>query len=173
MNLIEFNRRALIELVPRAEHKGLAYGETYEEHAIMDKITIGLETYESLNDKSGYTQNQYGTYTKRMLIELPPKEVFEAKVMELINAEPQEVRDNIVVLARKKTIIKRNKLLNKTDFLAVSDYPFPSDEIKQAWVKYRQNLRDLPVTGVSIDPENQYRLVVTWPTAPIWPANVV
>jgi hypothetical protein len=160
-------------LVPRAEHKGLAYGETYEEHAIMDKITIGLETYESLNDKSGYTQNQYGTYTKRMLIELPPKEVFEAKVMELINAEPQEVRDNIVVLARKKTIIKRNKLLNKTDFLAVSDYPFPSDEIKQAWVKYRQNLRDLPVTGVSIDPENQYRLVVTWPTAPIWPANVV
>jgi hypothetical protein len=173
MNLSEFNRRALIELVPCAEHKGVAYGETYEDLAIQDKITIDLEMYESLIDKSGYTQNQYGTYTKRMLMELPSKEVFEAKVTELINAESNEVRDNIVVLARKKIIKKRNKLLLKTDFLAVSDYPFPSDEIKQAWVRYRQALRDLPVTGMSIDPENQYRLLITWPTPPIWPANVV
>tara|TARA_R110001606_G_C15268950_1_gene639279 strand:- start:3 stop:524 length:522 start_codon:yes stop_codon:yes gene_type:complete len=173
MNLSEFNRRALIELVPIAEHRGISYGETYEEHVIQDKITIDSETYESLIDKSGYTQNQYGTYTKRMLIELPSKEVFEAKVVELINAESNEVRDNIVVLARKKIIKKRNKLLIKTDFLAVSDYPFPSDEIKQAWVRYRQALRDLPVTGISVDPENQYRLLVTWPTPPIWPANVV
>ena len=93
--------------------------------------------------------------------------------MELINAEPKEIRDNIVVIARKKMLLRRNLRLQKTDYLMVSDYPFPSDEIRQAWVKYRQNIRDLPVTGVSIDPENEYRLVVTWPTAPIWPANVV
>jgi hypothetical protein len=174
MNLREFNTRALHELVPAIQYRGITTGESYEELDVQsDKVTIDATAYEELSDKSGYAINQYGTYTKEIPIELPTKEVFEAKVMELINTEPKEVRDNIVVIARKKILLIRNMRLQKTDYLMTTDFPFPSDEIKQAWVKYRQALRDLPVTGMSIDPENQYRLLVTWPTPPIWPANVV
>ena len=174
MNLREFNTRALHELVPAIQYRGITIGESYEELAIQsDKVTVDATIYEELDDNRGYVRNEDGTYTKEIPVELPSKEVFEAKVMELINAEPKEIRDNIVVIARKKMLLRRNLRLQKTDYLMTSDFPFPSDEIRQAWVKYRQNIRDLPVTGVSIDPENEYRLVVTWPTAPIWPANVV
>jgi hypothetical protein len=174
MNFREYNKRALYELVPRAQMRGSRSGQYYEDIMVQpDSVTIDAASYEELGDKSGYVLNQYGTYTKEIPVELPTKEVFEAKVMELINAEPQEVRDNIVVKDRKKVLSNRDIRLQKTDYLMTMDFPFPSEEIRQAWVRYRQQLRDLPVTGISVDPENQYRLLVTWPTPPIWPANVV
>lgn len=54
---------------------------------------------------------------------------------------------------------KRNTLLSKTDYLATIDYPHPSPEAKQAWLDYRQALRDLPAN--TVDPENP-----VWPEAP-------
>jgi hypothetical protein len=174
MNFKEYNTRALYELVPKAQTRASRSGQYYEDLMVQpDSVTIDATTYDELGDKSGYVRNQNGTYTKEVPVELPTKEVFEAKVMELINAEPREVRDNIVIKDRKKVLSNRDIRLQKTDYLMTSDFPFPSEEIKQAWVRYRQQLRDLPVTGISIDPENQYRLLVTWPTPPIWPANVV
>lgn len=174
MNFKEYNTRALYELVPKAQTRASRSGQYYEDLMVQpDSVTIDATTYDELGDKSGYVLNRYGTYTKEVPVELPTKEVFEAKVMELINAEPQEVRDNIVVKDRKKVLSNRNIRLQKTDYLMTTDFPFPSEEIKQAWIRYRQQLRDLPVTGISTDPENQYRLLVTWPTPPIWPANVV
>jgi hypothetical protein len=54
----------------------------------------------------------------------------------------------------------------------VSDFPYPSEDIRAAWVTYRQNLRNMLITSPpSFDEDGQ--LIVTWPTAPIWPANVV
>jgi hypothetical protein len=50
----------------------------------------------------------------------------------------------------------RNNLLDKTDKYIVADYPHPNDEAKQAWLDYRQALRDLPAN--TTDPEN-----------PVWP----
>jgi hypothetical protein len=174
MNFKEYNTRALYELVPKAQTRASRSGQYYEDLMVQpDSITIDATTYDELDDKSGYVRNQNGTYTKKVPVELPTKEVFEAKVMELINAEPREVRDNIVIKDRKKVLSNRDIRLQKTDYLMTTDFPFPSEEIKQAWVRYRQQLRDLPVTGISVDPENQYRLLVVWPTPPLWPPNVV
>ena len=80
--------------------------------------------------------------------EKPPKDEFEAKLQELIDAQPwKELRD------------ERNKRISKTDYLATIDYPHPTEEAKQAWLDYRQALRDLPAN--TVDPENP-----VWPEAP-------
>jgi hypothetical protein len=54
---------------------------------------------------------------------------------------------------------KRNAILSQTDYLATIDYPHPTEESKQAWLDYRQALRDLPAN--TTDPENP-----VWPTPP-------
>jgi len=93
-----------------------------------------LETYESIRYPKGY--------------EKPPKEEFEAKLQELIDAQPwKELRE------------ERNKRIARTDYLAIPDYPHPTEEVKQAWLDYRQALRDLPAN--TTDPENP-----VWPTPP-------
>jgi len=80
--------------------------------------------------------------------EKPPKEEFEAKLQELIDAQPwKELRE------------ERNKRIAQTDYLFTSDYPHATEEVKQAWLDYRQALRDLPAN--TTDPENP-----VWPTAP-------
>lgn len=105
------------------------------------------DTYESIIFPEGY--------------EKPSKEDFEAKLQALRAAKPlREVRS------------QRNAKLSATDFLMTSDFPFPSNDIKQAWTTYRQALRDLPVTSPPTYDVNG-NLVVAWPTPPIWPANVV
>jgi len=57
----------------------------------------------------------------------------------------------------------RNQLLLESDWRATVDYPNPD---KQAWLDYRQALRDLPAT---VDPqldENGQLTNVIWPTPP-------
>jgi len=54
----------------------------------------------------------------------------------------------------------RNELLDKTDRYATIDYPHPTEEAKQAWLDYRQALRDLPAN--TTDPSNP-----VWPTTPL------
>lgn len=54
---------------------------------------------------------------------------------------------------------KRNTLLAQTDYVATIDYPHPTPEKKQAWLDYRQALRDLPAN--TTDPTNP-----VWPQAP-------
>jgi hypothetical protein len=74
----------------------------------------------------------------------PPKEAFEAKLQELIDAQP------LVELRAERT-----KRLTECDYLAMSDYPHADYEMKIKWLQYRQALRDLPS---SADPQ--------WPVAP-------
>ena len=80
--------------------------------------------------------------------EKPPKEEFEAKLQELIDAQPL-----------KELRTKRNTILDQSDKYATIDYPHPTPEKKQEWLDYRQALRDLP--SVTEDPANP-----VWPTAP-------
>ena len=54
---------------------------------------------------------------------------------------------------------ERNKRITQTDYLAIPDYPHATEEVKQAWLDYRQALRDLPAN--TTDPENP-----VWPEAP-------
>jgi hypothetical protein len=54
---------------------------------------------------------------------------------------------------------ERDELLQETDKYVTTDYPHPSEEAKQAWLDYRQALRDLPAN--TTNPENPI-----WPEAP-------
>jgi hypothetical protein len=96
-----------------------------------------------------------------------PKKLSTTEFIEVVNVEVQ--KEYLKQLREGRT-----KRMTATDFLMVSDFPYPSIEIKTAWRNYRQALRDLPATNstVQLDEEMEY-FVVTWPTAPIWPANVV
>ena len=100
------------------------------------RVTFPLEwgsTYESIVFPEGY--------------EKPPKEEFEAKLQELIDAQPwKELRQ------------ERNKRLTKCDWVVIratsTDTPVPEE-----WKTYMQALRDLPAN--TEDPENP-----VWPVPP-------
>ena len=70
-----------------------------------------LDTYESITYPEGHTK--------------PSKEVFDAKLQELIDAHPL-----------KELRVQRNQVLKQTDFLTVSDFPYPSEDIRSAWFAY-------------------------------------
>tara|TARA_Y100000389_G_C17321468_1_gene443292 strand:+ start:518 stop:952 length:435 start_codon:yes stop_codon:yes gene_type:complete len=63
----------------------------------------------------------------------------------------------------------RDMRLTATDFLTVSDFPFPSDQIRQAWLTYRQELRNVPATTSTPYYNDNNEVVVDWPNQPIWP----
>jgi len=71
------------------------------------------------------------------------------------------IKYNEITTARPLNKLRktRNKLLDQTDKYIVADYPHATDEAKQAWIDYRQTLRDLPAN--TTDPENPI-----WPTPP-------
>ena len=52
----------------------------------------------------------------------------------------------------------RNKLLKETDKYALPDWPHKTPEIRQAWLDYRQALRDFPEVSDVKNP--------IWPTSP-------
>ena len=76
-------------------------------------------SYESIRLPEGY--------------EKPPKEEFEAKLQELIDAQPL-----------KDLRTKRNTLLEQTDRYAITDFPYGTEDDKQARLTQRRALRDLP-----------------------------
>ena len=90
-------------------------------------------TWESIQFPEGY--------------EKPPKEEFEAKLQELIDAQPwKELRE------------ERNRRLRETDGMLSVDTPFTGDS-RVALEAYRQALRDIPAN--TEDPSNP-----VWPTPP-------
>ena len=70
--------------------------------------------------------------------------------------------------ALKKLREQRDEKLKQTDQYGLADYPFRSDEHKQAWQDYRQQLRDLPANSpeAQIDLETGELTGVVWPTKP-------
>jgi hypothetical protein len=98
---------------------------------IPDRCAWGT-TYESIRLPEGY--------------EKPPKEEFEAKLQELIDAQPwKELRQ------------ERNKRLTECDWVTLKAYSTDTP-IPEEWKVYMQALRDLPST--TEDPAN-----------PVWPAQ--
>ena len=91
------------------------------------------DTWESIEVPEGYKK--------------PPKEEFEAKLQELIDAQPW-----------KELRTERNKRLIECDWVTLrsvaTDTPIPDE-----WKAYMQTLRDLPAN--TTDPENP-----VWPVAP-------
>jgi hypothetical protein len=96
------------------------------------------ETWESIRLPEGY--------------EKPPKDDFEAKLQELIDAQSlKELRQ------------ERNKRLAEVDWIFSTDYHIP-DQLRDEWTRYRQALRDLP--SLTEDPENP-----VWPEKPTTPSG--
>tara|TARA_Y100000389_G_scaffold132131_1_gene129546 strand:+ start:644 stop:1030 length:387 start_codon:yes stop_codon:yes gene_type:complete len=85
----------------------------------------------------------------------PDESVILSKIEEINNLQPLKILRE-----------ERNLLLDKTDKYVVIDYPHPSEEVKQAWLTYRQELRDLPTTATPQLDENGNLTNVTWPTPP-------
>mgnify|MGYP001463187977 CR=1 FL=1 len=85
----------------------------------------------------------------------PTDAEIEAKRIELENELPI-----------KKLRGVRNKKLLETDMYAIPDFGHPSEEVKQAWLTYRQALRDLPANSTPSLDENGNLTNVTWPTSP-------
>ena len=76
--------------------------------------------------------------------EKPPKEAFEAKFQELIDAQPlKQLRE------------ERNRRLAEVDWIFSSDYQI-DDTLYKEWLAYRKALRNLPSTTED-------------PTTPVWP----
>ena len=97
-----------------------------------DSYSFG-ETWESIKFPEGY--------------EKPPKDEFEAKLQELINAQPlKELRQ------------ERNKRLADADWVAIRAFT-TGTPIPDKWKMYMQTLRDLPST--TEDPANP-----VWPSIP-------
>lgn len=79
----------------------------------------------------------------------PTEEEINQKMEELDAEKPW-------IVLRKE----RDKRLMETDkYTSIPDWPHPTEEAKQAWLDYRQALRDLPAN--TTDPENP-----VWPEAP-------
>ena len=72
-------------------------------------------------------------------------------------ADPQKIEDHKATLwSQLRT--ERNRLLQQSDWTALSDAHLSQDK-KDAWFAYRQELRDLPENAT--DPTQ-----VTWPVSP-------
>ena len=61
---------------------------------------------------------------------------------------------------------ERDKKLLETDKYSINDWPHASEEVKQAWVTYRQELRDLPATSTPQIDDNDELTNVIWPSPP-------
>lgn len=86
----------------------------------------------------------------------PTKAEVEAKNAELAAAQP---------LTHLR--VERGLRLMETDKYALPDWPHADDAARQAWLVYRQALRDLPANtpNPQLDADNQLTNV-TWPTSP-------
>lgn len=61
----------------------------------------------------------------------------------------------------------RDLKLKETDARILADYPHPNETIRQAWLTYRQQLRDLPQTSSPQLTEDGVLTNVSWPTPPV------
>lgn len=84
--------------------------------------------------------------------------------LEEVNSKLDELR---LLQPMKQLREERNiKLLETDKYTSIPDWPHASEEVKQAWVTYRQALRDLPSTSTPQFDENSELTNVTWPTPP-------
>jgi|SaaInl5LU_22_DNA_1037371.scaffolds.fasta_scaffold48611_2 hypothetical protein len=82
---------------------------------------------------------------------------------EIENGEKPGREEFETVFANKRAFLilrkRRDEKLNESDSYVAPDYPHASEEVRQAWLDYRQALRDLPTA--TEDPENP-----VWPSIP-------
>lgn len=94
---------------------------------------------------------------------------FETNIQNIECDVPEDVIINAKnIIALKILREQRNNKLRDSDIYTLPDFPHKSEEIKQLWLNYRQNLRDLPSTyqNVTIDTSTGELVDVIWPSPP-------
>jgi hypothetical protein len=66
----------------------------------------------------------------------------------------------------EQVIKERDQKLCDSDRYVLPDYPHATEEVRQAWLDYRQALRDFTVTANPTVNQNN-EIEVEWPTKPI------
>ena len=61
---------------------------------------------------------------------------------------------------------ERNKLLESSDKYALLDFPHNSDEKKQEWLTYRQQLRDITTSQTPSVDSSGNLINIVWPSSP-------
>lgn len=61
----------------------------------------------------------------------------------------------------------RDNLLINSDVYGLSDFPFTNETMKQEWMTYRKNLRNLPSNSDPKLDSNNELCNVTWPSKPL------
>ena len=94
-----------------------------------------------------------------------PESLNETIDREAVRAKVEELR---TVKAFETLRRQRDEKLKNTDHYGLSDFPFASEDQRQAWLDYRQALRDLPANSpdATIDPESGSLVGVVWPNEP-------
>lgn len=77
-----------------------------------------------------------------------------------------KIEENKVKVKFRMLRMDRDTKLKETDQYALPDYPHNSDEIRQAWLNYRQQLRDLPANSPDASIETGELTGVVWPAKP-------
>jgi hypothetical protein len=140
-----------------------------------------MTTMTTINSHTAFLFKTLNTYWSCGRIDIKDSENVKSEELFLanvkINGEPPvmswaEVQAKMNELRPQDTLKKlreqRDEKLKQTDQYGLADYPFKSDEHKQAWLDYRQQLRDLPANSpdVSIDLNTGELIGVTWPVPP-------
>jgi hypothetical protein len=69
---------------------------------------------------------------------------------------------NLRILRRE-----RNARLSQSDMYGLSDFPFPSEANKQAWLAYRQALRNITTSYPAPETDENDNLIgIVWPAIP-------
>ena len=96
------------------------------------------------------------TFTWEDDLELKPTDAeIEAKRIELQNKLPMKI------LRRR-----RDEKLKECDVYSLPDFPHLNETTKQAWLTYRQQLRDLPANSSPQLDDDGILTNVTWPSPP-------
>jgi hypothetical protein len=127
----------------------------------MNNIIVDItDAIRELCPNCGFSvkDDDYNTivWNERNILPKPSLEEVNSKLDELRLLQPMKI------LREKRNI----KLLETDKYTSIPDWPHPSEEVKQAWVTYRQALRDLPSTSTPQFDENSELTNVTWPTKP-------
>ena len=119
----------------------------------IDYTECLLKLYPTL--KFSIENNDINKFTTEENFTLPSNELFVQTQTEIDNNKALNILRNY-----------RNFLLDYTYKYSLSDYPYRSEDLKNEWLTFRQQLRDLTTTENPTLDENGNLTNVNWPTYP-------
>lgn len=160
------NALGLVNLKPKSTP------ETIEGYQVLKPNYVNISHNEG---------DEYATFEYE-IIELYPPVLDEngntVKTREEVKAEREEDERQQRDLAAAEELLenrttffmqlkgRRNSILESTDKYTISDWPHASDEVRQAWITYRQSLRTMFDNYQPFDPEQTDPSTIVFPTSP-------